>query len=421
MLSVDEALLLILENARPLGPEPTRLSDALGRILAEAITSDVDSPPHDKSIVDGYALIASDPAESGVKLAVLEEVTAGAVPTRTVERGTAVRIMTGAPLPAGADAVVMVEKTELAGDVVKILESPVRPGQNIMRRASSLRRGQAVLEQGMRLRAIELGILAEVGKSSVATLPAPRVAIIATGNELVEPSMVPAPGQIRNSNGPLLHGLVIQAGGSAVPLGIARDDESDLKRLIENGLGQDVVVLAGGVSAGVLDLVPKVLAGLGVKEVFHKVNVKPGKPVWFGIKPNGVAGQTLVFGLPGNPVSALVCFELFVRPAVAKLQGLPAAGLPRAAAKLAREHQQRGERETYWPGRIQESGVGGQRSEFVVTPLDWKGSGDLSTLAGANCLAHFPAGDRRFVVGEEIQCLLLPLGLRPPAPISFSK
>jgi molybdopterin molybdotransferase len=402
MLSVDEALQIVLKQAEPLPPAPTKLLDARGRVLAEPIVSDIDSPPHDKSIVDGYAVIADSLVDRDAELTVLEEVTAGACPTQSVRPGTTTRIMTGAPLPPGADAVVMVEQTRLAASgKVQILQSPVRSGQNIMRRAAAMGRGQVVLAGGQCLRAIELGLLAEVGRHQVKAVSIPSVAVIATGNELVEAAAVPATGQIRNSNGPLLVGLVEQAGGTPVNLGIARDNADDLRAKITVALSHNVVVLSGGVSAGVLDLVPQVLADLGALQVFHKVNLKPGKPLWFGTKRGASGdGQTLVFGLPGNPVSTLVCFELFVRPALQKLRGAAPTGLPRIKARLAREHQQRGDRPTYWPAQTQSAGI--------VTLLNWKGSGDLRTLADANCLAFFPSGERLFAAGEEIECLRLP-------------
>jgi molybdopterin molybdotransferase len=415
MLSVDQALQLVLEHAAVLPPHSTPLKLATGRVLAESILSDIDSPPHDKSVVDGYALIAADVAGSGVELTVLEEVTAGEVPTRPVVTGFATRIMTGAPIPAGADAVVMVEQTQLAGDRVVILQAPVKSGQNISRRASSLARGQAVLHPGKLLRPIEIGLLAEVGRSTVKIVPPPRVAILATGNELVSASAAPGPAQIRNSNGPLLIALARAAGAEATDLGIARDNESDLRRAIESGLAHDCLVLSGGVSAGVLDLVPKVFEQLGVDQVFHKVNLKPGKPLWFGVSTQarsasegsgrqaGSSGETstLVFGLPGNPVSSLVCFELFVRPAIQKLLGLPSVGLRRHTARLLQDHHQRGERPTYWPAAWKET-------DNMVTPLAWKGSGDLYTLTVANCLAYFPAGEQHYQAKQEIQILLFP-------------
>jgi molybdopterin molybdotransferase len=399
MLSVDEALRLVLDHAALLPPVEKPVEDGLDCVLAETIVSDIDSPPHDKAIVDGYALIAADISTLGAELKILEEVTAGAVPTRTVERGAATRIMTGAPLPLGADAVVMVEQTETAGDRIRILQASVKSGQNIMRRAASQARGQAILQPGKALRAIELGLLSEVGRSSVTVISPPRVAVLATGNELVGASISPGPGQIRNSNGPMLHGLAKQAGGRVSPLGIAIDDLNELTRDINAGLSRDVLILSGGVSAGVLDLVPKVLATLGVTQVFHKVNLKPGKPLLFGYKDRSAGHRTLVFGLPGNPVSSLVCFELFVRPAIQKMRGLAPTGLARRNARLTIDHQQRGDRPTYWPAAI---------CEDEVKPLVWKGSGDLRSLTDANCLAIFAAGERLYRAGEEVEVLLLP-------------
>jgi molybdopterin molybdotransferase len=405
MLSVDQALQLVLQHAQPLPPRRVQLDEALGLVLAEEIVSDIDSPPHDKSVVDGYALRAADIASPNVHLRVLEEVTAGMLPTLTVESGTATRIMTGAPIPDGADAVVMVEQTEFAeGGRVRIDAPTVRPGQNITRRASSLSRGKTVLVPPKRLRGVELGLLAEVGRTSISAHPRPGLAILATGNELVSPSQLPGPGQIRNSNSALLHGLSAQAGTLSHSLGIARDAAIDLRNGISAGLQTRILVLSGGVSAGVLDLVPQVLVELGVEQVFHKVNLKPGKPLWFGVKRHA-DGQppTLVFGLPGNPVSSLVCFELFVRPAIQKLSGLAPTGLPRGTAELTKDHPQRGERPTYWPSVVRDAG-----GKPEVSPLPWKGSGDLATLAGANCLACFPPGERVFKAGEMIGVMHLP-------------
>jgi molybdopterin molybdotransferase len=398
MLEIDEALRLVLDQALPLAPSRAAVEKALGLVLAEAIVSDIDSPPHDKSIVDGYAVIAADVATAGVELTILEEITAGQMPTKRVACGAASRIMTGAPLPEGADAVVMVEKSELLSTGrVRILQAGVKHGQNIMRRAASLAKGQTVLEPGATLRGIELGLLAEVGRAQVSIVPRPRVAILATGNELVSCDQVPGPGQIRNSNGVMLAGMVAQAGGEAVNLGIGRDVAEDLRSRCEQGLRSDVLVISGGVSAGVLDLVPAVLESLGIEQVFHKVNLKPGKPLWFGFKRGSTGQNTLVFGLPGNPVSGLVCFELFVRPALARLMGRHSGRLERVTAKLAADYHQRGDRVTMFPAALRHDG-----ETLLATPLDWRGSGDLRALTEAHALIHFPAGERHFAAGEEV-------------------
>ncbi|HZL86924.1 MAG TPA: gephyrin-like molybdotransferase Glp [Pirellulaceae bacterium] len=405
MLNVEEALALVLQEVELPPPREVPLADALGLALDETITSDIDSPPHDKSIVDGYALIAASVTGPQTELTVIEEVAAGQVPERKVEPGTATRIMTGAPIPDGADAVVMVEKTVAENDSapprVRILEAPVKPSQNIVRRGFSMRRGDEVLSAHLHrhLRPVEIGLLAEVGRGTVRVLQ-PRIAVLATGNELASVQEIPGPGQIRNSNGPMLLALVKDAGAAGFDLGIAEDTAVDLRAKIGQGLRTDVLILSGGVSAGVLDLVPQVLADCGVREVFHKINLKPGKPLWFGIKDDG-GHRTLVFGLPGNPVSSLVCFELFVRPAILKLAGHKDCVQQPVQAALTTDHAQRGQRATYWPSRLTELPDGMRR----VTPLPWKGSGDLRTLADANALAIFPPGDRHYESGSSVAVL----------------
>lgn len=402
MLSVDEALAAIEQAARPKAAASQPVAECLALVLAEDVASDVDSPPHDKSIVDGYAVTAADLAGGEACLTVLEEVVAGKLPTRRVERGTATRIMTGAPLPDGAEAVVMVEQTEFAADAggalgqVKIRTPKFTAGQNIMRRAASLRQGDVVLRAGHLLRPIEIGLLAEVGRTEVIAVPRPTVAVLPTGDELVEPGQRPAPGQIRNSNGSMLLACIRRAGGAPIELSIGRDEREALSERIATGLQADVLVLSGGVSAGVLDLVPELLAELGVRKVFHKVSVKPGKPLWFGVLDRGET-RTLVFGLPGNPVSSLVCFELFVLPALARLAGRPFSGLAPITARLTAEFVQRGDREAYHPARLAESPKGA-----TVEPLRWQGSADLRGLCAANAFVRFPSGDRTFMAGEQV-------------------
>ncbi len=402
MQSVDEALAQVLKAAHSRSPVKVAARDALGLVLAEDVTSDVDSPPHDKSIVDGYAIVAADLAAGPAEFEVLEEVTAGDVPHERVVSGAAVRIMTGAPLPDGADSVVMVEQSQLrAGNgstLGRVLLNPskVTRGQNIMRRAVAMARGDRVLSTGHVLRAIELGLLAEVGRTEVLAIPRPRLAVLATGNELVPPSEKPAPGEIRNSNSPMLVAAAQTAGAEAIDLGIARDEQRDLEQRIAQGLEADVLVLSGGVSAGVLDLVPAVLSSLGVEPVFHKIRMKPGKPLWFGVKRHDARRTTLVFGLPGNPASSFVGFELFVRPAIARLSGRSVSS-HEAPAQLAVEFTHRGDRPTFHPSVLEEQG-----GERIVRPLRSQGSGDLRVWAEADCLACFPAGDYSLAAGDEV-------------------
>ena len=294
------------------------LGEAAGLVLAEDITSDVNSPPYDKALMDGYAVRSADREP---QRRVLEEIAAGDVPRFPLTPGTASRIMTGAPIPEGADAVVQVELTEMVGDsVVCIQNVDVAPGKNMLPLGTSLRVGDAVLKAGATLRAIEIAVLAEIGRGMVTAIPRPKLAVLPTGNELVPVGERPAAGQIRNSNGPMLLASATRAEADAVELGIARDNRHDLARWIEEGLSADILVLSGGVSAGKFDLVPQVLAELGVEQVFHKIALRPGKPLWFGVK-EFKDRRALVFALPGNPVSSLVCFELFVRPAIEILAG----------------------------------------------------------------------------------------------------
>lgn len=380
-----------------------RAADALGSVLAANVTSDIDSPPHDKALMDGYAVVARD-IVAGVELSILEEVTAGDVPTMIVTPGTATRIMTGAPIPEGADAVVMIERTEIVGDnqsTVRISADSAESGLNIMPRGQSVRTGDVVLRSGRLIRPIEMGVLAECGATEIVTYKRPSVATLSTGNELVSPEVRPQAGQIRNSNGPMLEALVQRTGSLAVNLGVGRDERTDLDRLVRRGLEEDVLVLSGGVSAGVLDLVPEILASNGVEQVFHKVFLKPGKPVWFGVKKDS-QGDKLVFGLPGNPVSSLVCFELFVRPALASLAGLDFSIAERRTAHLATTHSRYSDRPTYFPARLFD-----HAGTLQVEPLAWKGSADLRTLADANCLALFPPSDTEFAAGDEIEVYLL--------------
>ena len=405
MLSVEEASTAILQRAEIRAATRRGIVEACGLVLAEDVASDVDSPPHDKAMVDGYALIAADLGGESTQLRVLEEVTAGNVPTQTVLAGTATRIMTGAPIPHGANAVVMVEQTRSTTasgqETVTIDATSLAVGANILPRATSLQKDDTVLTSGHLLRPMEIGLLAEVGRAEVEVVPAPRVAVLATGDELVPASESPDNGQIRNSNGPLLQALVTRAGGIPRDLGIARDQPDALRDKISLGLSEDILLLSGGVSAGVLDLVPAALAAAGVEQVFHKVQLKPGKPLWFGCLFEKHQPR-LVFGLPGNPVSSLVCFELFVRPAIARMSGHPASQPHHRRGVLTRGHRQTGNRPTYFPSILSE-----EDNRLTVSPIDWRGSADQRSLVTANGLALFPAGERDYRVGDSV--LTIPL------------
>jgi molybdopterin molybdotransferase len=400
MLSVEEALELVARRAEPLAPQRVPLSDAAGLVLAEDIVSEADSPPYTKALMDGYAVRSED---RNAERRILEEVAAGAVPRHSVAPGTAVRIMTGGPIPEGADAVVPIEQTELLdAATVRLTRVDAAPGQNILPRGASMRAGDVVLQRGALLRPIEIAILAEIGHATVVVQPCPRVAVLPTGNEIVPVDQQPGPGQIRNSNGPMLLAAARQAGAEPTDLGIARDDRDGLKRAIASGLTSNVLVLSGGVSAGVFDLVPGVLEELGVEQVFHKIAMKPGKPLWFGVKRTG-PNTALVFGLPGNPVSSLVCFELFVRPAISAMAGRGFEGLRTITAKLCHSFDQRGGRAAYLPARVIHLNTTHVPN---VELLPWQGSADLATLARANGLARFSSEKQHFDAGSLIEVLL---------------
>jgi molybdopterin molybdotransferase len=400
MITVEEALLLVCEHARPLAPRRVALSDAVGLVLAEDVASDINSPPYDKSLMDGYAIVASDRL---AERQVLEEVAAGDVPHRPVTPGFATRLMTGAPLPEGADAVVPVEQTELVNETtVRFLQIDPQPGQHVMPLGTSLRAGEVVLRTGALLRPIEIAILAEIGHGMVAVQPRPRVAVLPTGNELVQIGERPAVGQIRNSNGPMLVAAATRAEADGIELSIARDELAHLRSLVEEGLAADVLLLSGGVSAGKFDLVPQVLAELGVEQVLHKVAIRPGKPIWFGVKELADR-RVLVYGLPGNPVSSLVCFELFVRPAIARLAGREFSAAPSISARLAHSFSHKGGRAACLPARMTSSKSHSGTPSVEILP--WHGSADMATLAQANGLVRLPADPVALDVGATIDVL----------------
>lgn len=402
MLSVEEALVLVEKQALPLAPRRLPLTECANLLLAEDIVSEVNSPPYDKTVMDGYAVVASD--REPVRR-VLEEIGAGTVPRHAVTPGTAIRIMTGAPIPEGADAVVPVEQADTSDNgTVRLRQTDPRPGQHILRRGDSLKIGDIVLSQGAMLRPIEIGILAEIGRHQILVQPRPRVAVLPTGNEVVPTGKTPGAGQIRNSNGPMLVAAARSAGAEPSELPIARDDRDDLRSKIEQGLAADVLLACGGVSAGDFDLVPAMLAELGVEAVFHKIALRPGKPLWFGIQDDG-RRRALVFGLPGNPVSALVCFELFCRPAIAALAGRAFAEPTIVRARLRHDYEHRGGRAAYLPARIDDTNASdGERS---VEILPWHGSGDLAALARANGLVRLPSEKLHLAAGKKVDVLIL--------------
>lgn len=397
MLAVNQAQEGVLSRVQP-GPVVSVpvAPPALGLVLAEGVYADRDSPPFTKALVDGYALRAGDASAPGTELEIVEEILAGRVPVRGLQAGQASRIMTGAPLPPGADAVMMHERTTLAGNRVTLLDA-ARAGQNLLRQGDEMTAGAEVLACGQLIGPAVLGLLATVGRTEVAVHAPPEVAILSTGDELVEPGESPGPGQIRNSNATLLAGMIASQRGRPRYLGIARDSAESLRPLILAGLEADFLLLSGGVSAGKLDLVPALLAELGVEIVFHKVAMKPGKPVLFGTR-----GRTRVFGLPGNPVGSLVAFELFVRPALRRWLGHRSVLPTVVKAELTTAHHHRSDRPTWYPARVQAQGA-----SWLATPLRWRGSADLKALATASGLLMFPPGERDLLAGSQVEVQLM--------------
>lgn len=416
MLTVEQALAEVIARSRPLRIERISLEAALGRVLAEPILCPIELPPFRKALMDGYAVRADDLASGEATLRVLERVVAGSWPTQPLIPGTATEIMTGAPLPDGADAVIRVEDSQrhpttgdaqsdvAANDLVTLRGTHVRPGTNMIDRGVIRQPGQQVLPAGTRLNATMLGALAELGIAELSVARRPSVAVLATGNELVDIDQTPGQGQIRNSNGLMLCQQFAQMGAITRSLGIARDDIDDLTTKVRNGLRDDVLVLSGGVSAGTLDLVPQVLRSVGVVAHFHKVAMKPGKPLLFGtsVAAGGLERAGLVFGLPGNPVSSMVCAELFVQTALRCLSGDPAPGPRRCLLPVSHDHRHRSDRPTFQPARWIPSTAG-----LSIELVPWQGSSDLQGVAGCQVLAVFPAGELTIAAGTLLEVIPL--------------
>jgi len=326
MVPVDEALEIVLRETRALPTEEIALDDAPGRVLAEDVRSDTDMPPFDRSAMDGYAVRAADVASVPARLTVTGEVAAGAWPDRDLGPGEAIRIMTGAPVPGGATAVQQVEKTRALEDGrrVEILAS-VGEGANIALRGCEVREGDLVLDRGGVLGPAAVAVLASTGHARVRVSRSPRVAVLVTGDEIVDVTESPGPGQIRNSNGPAVAAQARLGGAQVRVLGVAPDREEETVAAVRDGLSAepDVLVVSGGVSAGDYDLVEPALEQLGVELLFTKVAIKPGAPLVFGRRKG-----TLVFGLPGNPVSAQVTFDVLVRAALLRMQGVHVVSRP---------------------------------------------------------------------------------------------
>ncbi len=412
MISVEEALAEILRHVQPLEPERLPILETLGCVLAETITSDINIPPFDNSGMDGFAVRSADvvgaSAATPVRLRVIDSVAAGYVAGVTVEPGTAIRIMTGAPLPEGADAVVPYEDTsdfsrakeerlQSPSTEVEVLR-PAGPQDNVRPAGEDIHVGERVLEEGRLIRPQEIGVLASLGHPTALVHRRPRVAILATGDELLEVHEPLAPGKIRNSNEYTNAALVLRTGGIPIRLGIARDTKAELTAKIREGLSQgaDLFLTSGGVSVGDYDVVKDVLGAEGQMQ-FWQVMMKPGKPLAFGLLRGGVP----LIGLPGNPVSAMVSFEQFARPAILKMMGRSHLDKPAVQAVLGEEVRNSGRR-----GFVRVI-VTREGDTYRARTTGEQGSGVLTSMSKANGLAVIPEGTRLAAAGTVVTVQML--------------
>ena len=401
ILTFEEARHVVEGHAAQLRPrikEKVELLASIGRILAEPIAADRDFPPFRRAMRDGYALRAADLTNLPVTLEVIGEIKAGAAPEalpREVAAGQAAAIMTGAPAPDGADAVVMVEYTSLSGQRVTVTRA-VASGDNIVAAGLEARKGQVLLHHGTRMDYGAIASAASVGLQSVSVFRRPEVAILSTGDEIVEIGERPGPHQIRNSNSYSLAAQVQDAGGVPKMLGIARDEAVPLRRLIEQGLKHDLLLLTGGVSMGRYDLVEQVLAELGAEFFFTGAQIQPGRPVVFGR-----VQERYFFGLPGNPISTMVTFELFARPLLEALAGMAARELSFVHARLKSEIKTKTGLRRFLPGLLS-----GEFEQAEVELAGWHGSGDVAAMARSNCYIVIPPDRERIAAGEWVAILM---------------
>jgi molybdopterin molybdotransferase len=384
--------------------EPVDLFSAAGRVLAEPITADRDIPPFPRSTRDGYAVCSADLVQIPAKLDLIGEIKAGEKPEaipHDLSPGQTVSIMTGAPVPAGADAVVMIEHTVRHGNQVRT-DRPVGSGENIVPRGAEARHGRLLLDRGTRLREAAIALIASVGKSHIQVFKRPRVAVLTTGDEIIPIDTIPGPTQIRNSNSYSLAVQIQQAGGEPILLPIAPDEPQALRSLIEEGLKSDLLLMTGGVSMGRYDLVEQVLSELDAEFFFTGAQIQPGRPVVFGKCGKGKCGAditvraagTYFFGLPGNPVSTMVTFELFTKPLLEALAGQCPSKLTFLHARLKREVRVKTGLRRFLPAQLS-----GEFEHAQVELIGWQGSGDIAAIARSNCYlviapdqAHIPAG-----------------------------
>jgi len=399
MIPIDEALKTVLRNLPERRTEIVRFDESLQCVLAEDLIATRNLPPFRRSAKDGYAVRASDVRKIPVELKIVGEIRAGDRSTTFLNKGEAIAIMTGAVVPEGANAVMMIENTEKSADRNHVtIKASVKPGQDIAPIGTDAKLGKVVMKAGRMIGPAEIAVMASLGHCSVKVWRKPSVAILATGYELVEVEETPAEMQIRNSNTYSISSQLRQMGWKATRLEIARDEIKDLRKKIKLGLKKDILIITGGVSMGKYDLVKDVFSDLGMKVLFSKVAMKPGKPTVFAR-----LGDKLIFGLPGNPVSSFMAFENFVRPALAKLAGYEQLGLFKIMGELQRELKQTPGRTSFLPAWTTWSD-----NKWEIEPLKWKGSPDIFGFSRANAAIVFPADRDRMKSGEIVECILFP-------------
>jgi len=389
-------------RVRVVGTEPVELIAAAKRVLAESVLADRDIPPFPRSTRDGYAVRSSDLAHPPATLEVRGEIKAGEQLDRippAIGSGQAAAIMTGAPVPAGADAVAMVEHSARQGDRVQITKS-VASGENVVARGAEARQGSVLLERGQRLNDAAVALAASVGKSRIAVYKRPQIAVLTTGDEIVDVSATPGPTQIRNSNSYSLAAQIHESGGEPVLLPIAPDEPQALQRLIEEGLKADLLLMTGGVSMGRYDLVEQVLSEMGAEFFFTGAKIQPGRPVVFG-RCGAAAQVRYFFGLPGNPVSTMVTFELFVRPMLEALAGQSPRKLAFLHARLKSEIRVKSGLRRFLPAILS-----GEFEQSEVELVKWQGSGDIAATARANCYVVIPPDPEHIAAGEWVAVMM---------------
>lgn len=409
---LEEAQRIVLEAASPLGMEKVSILETLGRVLGEDIVAQRDNPPWDNSAMDGFAVRYDDLKQEQaiakpVELTIIEDVPAGKMPTKTVGHGQAIRIMTGAPIPKGADTVLKVEDTEHTPTSVRVFKPEPR-GSNIRPQGEDVKKGECIIAQGTPIRPGEAGMLAILAKSFVRVYQQPRVAILSTGDELADLDERFSEEKIINSNSYGIAAAVREAGGIPLLLGIARDNPADLKEKISHGLNADILVLSGGVSMGDYDFTKAVFKELGAEMNFWKLAIRPGQPLAFG----KIQGR-LAFGLPGNPVSSMVTFEQLVRPAMLKMGGQRSYGRPVVQAEFQEQFSKRTDRRHFLRGVLTREG-----GTFRVRTTGDQGSGILTSMVKANCLIDIPTEVERVNPGDfvSVQILSGPLWAREAEP-----